>query len=147
MRTCTIESGGVKAETLQSPRRTRNKMERTLCISLLVQARRMPGVAARLQPATQSKLLTRHFLHQHLDVCAHVSTCPSEIRISGEFCEAHSVLCRFLCIFLRAASSHFLIEYGESGYHYIWPLPPLPKLPSGFHDHSGPSLEFSDEIR
>ena len=46
----------------------------------------MPGRAARLQPFTQSKLLTRHFLSQHACVPAHVRTWPSAIKPGTEFC-------------------------------------------------------------
>lgn len=45
----------------------------------------MPGVAARLRPATQSKLLTRHFLVEHACALALVSTCRSELTSPGEF--------------------------------------------------------------
>lgn len=72
-------------DKLEIRQRTRNKMERGLCISLLLQARRMPGRAARLLPFTQSKLLARHFQSQHERVPAHVGTWPSGAETGSEF--------------------------------------------------------------
>ena len=45
-----------------------DKMEQALYISLLQVTRRMLRVTTSLEPAMQSKLLTRHFLLEH--VCA-----------------------------------------------------------------------------
>ena len=103
-------------------------MERALCISLLAQARRMPGVAARLQPATQSKLLTRHFLLQHACAYALVSTCWDEIYLRGEFCV------RFLSL---ADALRHCAEFYRPFSNRVWPawralLPPLAKWLGGF---------------
>ena len=97
--------------------RTRNKMERGLCISLLLRARRMPGRAARLQPFTQSKLLTRHFLSQHARVLAHVRTWQSAVKTGSEFCR------RFLALFrYPPACASRLPTRGKPFCNWVWLL-------------------------
>lgn len=61
-----------------------DKMEQALYISLLQLARRMLRVTTSLEPATQSKLLTCHFLLERVCFLVISSTCFHEIATRGE---------------------------------------------------------------